>query len=218
VLAIRRLRRLKRRAEPAAYVDGTGVSHLIFGLTPTPGRNALSCCCPRACRIACGLPDACSYQNSECHAEYQLSRSPPLLSACPSVREYGCSPRNWPGRRRGGFLQGRSHPCGSGEAPASRRGVGYGTAGAVDGGAADAEEFGDLGGAVLAAVQQGGVVCFLSAVELGLLAAQPALGLGDLYALAGAEPDQVGFNYVDKPAVSSRFGLLVEVPRCRSRC
>ena len=64
--------------------------------------------------------------------------------------------------------------------------------GAVDGGAADAEEFGDLGGAVLTAVHQRDQVCFLAAVELGLLAAQPAFGLGDLHALAGAEPDQVG--------------------------
>jgi len=83
---------------------------------------------------------------------------------------------------------------------------------------ADAEDFGDLGGAVLAAVQQGDKVCCLLAVELGLLAAQPALGLGDLHALAGAEPDQVGFDSVDKPAVSSCFGFLVEVPRCRSCC
>jgi len=49
--------------------------------------------------------------------------------------------------------------------------------GAVDRGAADAEEFGNLGGAVLAAVHQGDEVCFLAAVELGLLAAQPTLAL-----------------------------------------
>ena len=55
-------------------------------------------------------------------------------------------------------------------------------------------EFGDLGGAVLAAVHQGDEVCFLAAVALGLLGAQPAFGLGDLHALAGAEPDQVGLE------------------------
>jgi hypothetical protein len=48
----------------------------------------------------------------------------------------------------------------------------------VNGGAADTEEFGDLGGAVLAAVHQGNEVSFLAPVELGLLAAQPTLGLG----------------------------------------
>jgi hypothetical protein len=50
----------------------------------------------------------------------------------------------------------------------------------VNGGAADTEEFGDLGGAVLAAVHQGNEVSFLAPVELGLLAAQPTLGLGHL--------------------------------------
>jgi hypothetical protein len=64
--------------------------------------------------------------------------------------------------------------------------------GAADRGAADAEEFGNLGGAVLAAVHQRDQVRLLPPVELGLLATQPALGLGDLHALAGAEPDQVG--------------------------
>ncbi len=34
----------------------------------------------------------------------------------------------------------------------------------------------------------------LAAVEPGLLAAQSALGLGDLHALAGAEPGQVGLE------------------------
>jgi hypothetical protein len=117
-----------------------------------------------------------------------------------------------------------------GEAPASRRGVRFGTAGAVlvsaprcrlreassgsdalafdgavDRGAADAEEFGHLGGAVLAAVHQRDEVRFLAAVELGLLATQPAFGLGDLHALAGAEPDQVGLDYVDSFGPSSRM-------------
>jgi hypothetical protein len=43
--------------------------------------------------------------------------------------------------------------------------------GAVDGGAPDAEEFGDPGRAVLATVHQGDEVGFLPTVELGLLAA-----------------------------------------------
>jgi hypothetical protein len=49
--------------------------------------------------------------------------------------------------------------------------------GAVHRGAADTEELGDLENAVLAAVHQGDEVCLLTAVELGLLAAQSALGL-----------------------------------------
>src|SRR4051812_42421120 len=52
----------------------------------------------------------------------------------------------------------------------------------VDRGPADAEEFGDLEGAVLAAVHQRDQVGLLLSVELGLLAAQPALGFGDLHA------------------------------------
>ena len=43
--------------------------------------------------------------------------------------------------------------------------------GTVDGRAADAEHVGDLGGAVLAAVDQGDQMRLLAAVELGLLAA-----------------------------------------------
>jgi hypothetical protein len=54
-------------------------------------------------------------------------------------------------------------------------------------------------------VHQGDQVRFLTTVELGVLAAQPALGLGDLHALAGAQPDQVGLDYVDNSGLSSRM-------------
>ncbi len=50
--------------------------------------------------------------------------------------------------------------------------------GAVDRGAADAEESGDFKGALLAAVHRGGQVCFLATVELGMPAAQSAFGHG----------------------------------------
>src|SRR5680860_707101 len=63
-------------------------------------------------------------------------------------------------------------------------------------------QVGDLGGAVLAAVHYRDQVGFLTSVELGLLAAQSALGLGDLHAFAGAQPDQVGLNYVDNSGLS----------------
>ena len=38
---------------------------------------------------------------------------------------------------------------------------------------------------------------FLGFGELGLFAAQPALGLGDLHAFAGAGADEVGFEFGD---------------------
>src|SRR5688500_8192724 len=54
-----------------------------------------------------------------------------------------------------------------------------------------AEELGHLGSAVLDAVNERDQVGFVLPVELGLLAPQSTLGLGDLHALAGAQPDQV---------------------------
>ncbi len=69
--------------------------------------------------------------------------------------------------------------------------------GAVDGGAGDADEVAEFGGAVLAGIVQGDQMCFLPGVELGLLATKPPFGLGDLHALAGAQPDQVRFKLGD---------------------
>ena len=54
-----------------------------------------------------------------------------------------------------------------------------------------------LRGAVIATVHQRHRVCFRLSAELGLLAAQPALGLGDLHSLDGAQPDQIGFEVRD---------------------
>lgn len=61
--------------------------------------------------------------------------------------------------------------------------------------AGDAEEFGDFRAGVPAAVVEGDEVLFLGGGELGLLAAQPALGLGDLHAFAGTGTDEVGFEF-----------------------
>src|SRR3954447_14984094 len=66
--------------------------------------------------------------------------------------------------------------------------------GAVHGGAAAAEELGDLKGAVVATVHQGDQVGFRLPVEFGLLAAQPTLCLGDLHALDRAKPNQSDSN------------------------
>jgi len=69
--------------------------------------------------------------------------------------------------------------------------------GAVDGGAGHAEEVAEFGDAVFSGAVQGDQVRFLARVELGLFAAQTPFGLGDLHALAGAQPDQVGFEFGD---------------------
>ena len=69
--------------------------------------------------------------------------------------------------------------------------------GAVDGGAADAEEVGEFGCAVLAGLEQRDKVSFLPGVELGLLATQSSIGLGDFHPFSGAEPNEVGFELRD---------------------
>jgi hypothetical protein len=51
--------------------------------------------------------------------------------------------------------------------------------GAVHGRPGDAEQVADLGGAVLARLQQRDQMRFLPRVELGLLAPEPAFGLDD---------------------------------------
>jgi hypothetical protein len=56
----------------------------------------------------------------------------------------------------------------------------------VDGRAGDAEEIAELGGAVLACSVQLDEVHFLPRVELGLLAVQATLGLGDAHPFACA--------------------------------
>jgi hypothetical protein len=43
-------------------------------------------------------------------------------------------------------------------------------------------------------VHQGDQGSLLLPVELGLFAAEPSFGLGDLHALAGAEPNEVGLE------------------------
>ena len=61
----------------------------------------------------------------------------------------------------------------------------------VDAGAGDAEQVGELRGAVLATMKQSHHVCFLPWIEFGLFAAQTPFGLGDLHAFAGTQPNQV---------------------------
>jgi hypothetical protein len=63
--------------------------------------------------------------------------------------------------------------------------------------AGDPEELGDFGAGVFAAVVEGDEVFFLGGGELGLPAAQAALGLGDLHAFAGSCADEVGFEFGD---------------------
>lgn len=61
-----------------------------------------------------------------------------------------------------------------------------------DRGAPDVEEVGELGGAVFSGLEQLHQMGFLARVQLGLFAAEPALGLGlgDFHALASAQPDR----------------------------
>ena len=73
----------------------------------------------------------------------------------------------------------------------------------IDRGAADSEQIGELGGAVLAGGHQADQMGFLSRVELGLLAAQPALGLRDPHPFLGPQPDEVGLDYVDRALCAS---------------
>ena len=69
--------------------------------------------------------------------------------------------------------------------------------GAVDGGASDNEQVGEFGGAVLPGLEQADQMRFLPGVELGLLAAEPTLGLRYLHPFSGAQPDQVGLELRD---------------------
>jgi hypothetical protein len=70
--------------------------------------------------------------------------------------------------------------------------------GAVDGGASDTEQVGQFGGAVLTGLEQADQMCFLPGVELGLLAAEPTLGLRYLHPFSGAQPNQVGLELRDR--------------------
>ena len=58
---------------------------------------------------------------------------------------------------------------------------------AVDGGAADVEEFGQLGGGVFASGVKGDEVLLLLGAELRLLPAKSASSFGDLHALSRAQ-------------------------------
>jgi hypothetical protein len=73
----------------------------------------------------------------------------------------------------------------------------------IYGRAGNAEQVGEFSGAVLPALKQCHQMCFLSAVELWLLATQTTFGLGDLHALLGAQPNQVRLDYVDKAGSAS---------------
>lgn len=68
---------------------------------------------------------------------------------------------------------------------------------AVNGGAGDAEEFGDLRRGVLAASVEAHEVAFLRFGELGLPTSKLAFGLRDRHAFAGPGSDEVGFELGD---------------------
>jgi hypothetical protein len=69
--------------------------------------------------------------------------------------------------------------------------------GAVHSRAGHAEEFLEFADGVLAGAVELDEVGFLHRAELGLLAAQPSLGVGDAHALARARAHEVGFELGD---------------------
>jgi hypothetical protein len=85
-------------------------------------------------------------------------------------------------------LRSHSHGCShpGGRAPFE---------GAVNGGPADGEDFHKVGDGVIAGGVHAGELGLLAGGELGLLAAQLAFGAGDGHAFAGAEPEQVDFEF-----------------------
>ena len=81
----------------------------------------------------------------------------------------------------------------------------------------DPEELGDFRAGVLSSAVQGHEVLFLGGGELGLLAAQPALGLGDLHAFPGPRANEVGFELRDhgqhvEQQAADRVCGVVDVP------
>src|SRR5215207_6342642 len=84
--------------------------------------------------------------------------------------------------------------------------------GAVDGRSADSEQFGELRLCVGAEVVQLKQMLGLVRLQRWLLAPQPPLRLRHLHALPGAHPDQVGLDYVDSLAPSSRITARTEPP------
>lgn len=67
----------------------------------------------------------------------------------------------------------------------------------VHGAAGDFEEFCDFRSGVLPSLIEGDELGFPAFGEFGLLATEPAFGLGDLHAFAHAGADQVGFEFGD---------------------
>ena len=67
----------------------------------------------------------------------------------------------------------------------------------VNGRAGDAEQVGELSGAVLASMKQSHHVCFLPMVQLGLFTTQTPFGFGDFHPLPGAQPNQVRLEISD---------------------
>jgi hypothetical protein len=60
-------------------------------------------------------------------------------------------------------------------------------------------------------------VGFLTVVEFGLLASEVSLGLGDLHALSGPQPDEIGFEFSHhgedvEEQPSDRIGRIVDGP------
>jgi hypothetical protein len=90
--------------------------------------------------------------------------------------------------------------------------------GPVHGGSSDPEEFGELSLGVPRVVQLQQVLGLVR-LELRLLSAQPALGLGYFHSFSGAQSDQVGFElghhrqHVEQQSSDGSVGSWIEPPR-----
>ena len=100
----------------------------------------------------------------------------------------GCCPAGvWPAGHR-------KHASTIGAADAHGRANSFSLHCPVDGGAGDAEQVGELSGAVLPALRRATRLRFLPVIQLWLLPTQTSFGLGDLDAVSGAQPNQVGLG------------------------
>src|SRR5664280_1677429 len=95
----------------------------------------------------------------------------------------------------------------------------------IDGRASDPEQVGELSGAVLTTFEESHQVRFLPMIQLGLLAAQAPLGLGDLHPFPGTQPNQIRLE--NFAAIASTLninlptgsvGSYTDPPRLRRTC
>src|SRR5664280_746648 len=95
----------------------------------------------------------------------------------------------------------------------------------IDGRASDPEQVGELSGAVLTTFEESHQVRFLPMIQLGLLAAQAPLGLGDLHPFPGTQPNQIRLenfaaiaSTLNSNLPTGSVGSYTDPPRLRRTC